>query len=102
MEKSEELKAKGIDTIALVSVNDAFVLDAWSKSLSAQGKILMLADGSAYFTKVVKVVGVACLLTMVLWGVYAHVQGVETVKAVNTWKRWVVYGVHNVVAWVGI
>lgn len=44
--------SKGIDTIALVSVNDAFVLDAWSKSLGAQAKILMLADGSAYFTKV--------------------------------------------------
>ena len=43
---------KGVDTIACVSVNDAFVMDAWSKSVGADGKILLLADGSALFTKV--------------------------------------------------
>ena len=52
MEKAEELKAKGVDTIACVSVNDAFVMDAWSKSVGTEDKILMLADGSAVFTKV--------------------------------------------------
>jgi len=43
---------KGVDTVACVSVNDAFVMDAWGKSVGADGKILLLADGSALFTKV--------------------------------------------------
>ena len=51
MEKAEEIKAKGVDTIACVAVNDAFVMDAWSKSVDVGDKILMLADGSAIFTK---------------------------------------------------
>lgn len=41
-----------MDTVACVSVNDAFVMDAWGKSVGADGKILLLADGSALFTKV--------------------------------------------------
>ena len=41
-----------MDTIACVAVNDAFVLDAWGKSVGADGKVLLLADGSALFTKV--------------------------------------------------
>ena len=55
MEKADDLKAKGVDTIACVSVNDAFVMDAWSKSVGTDDKILMLADGSAVFTKVLTV-----------------------------------------------
>uniref|UniRef100_A0A7S1XAE3 Glutaredoxin-dependent peroxiredoxin n=1 Tax=Tetraselmis chuii TaxID=63592 RepID=A0A7S1XAE3_9CHLO len=51
IEKSEDLKSKGVDTVACVSVNDAFVMDAWGKSVGADGKVLMLADGSAVFTK---------------------------------------------------
>ena len=47
----DELKAKGVDQIACVSVNDVFVMDAWSKSLGADGKIVMLADGSGEFTE---------------------------------------------------
>ena len=43
---------KGVDTVACVAVNDAFVLDAWGKSVGADGKVLLLADGSALFTKV--------------------------------------------------
>ncbi len=46
------LQTKGVDTIACVAVNDAFVMDAWGKSVGADGKILLLADGSALFTKV--------------------------------------------------
>lgn len=53
IEKADELKAKGVDTIACVSVNDAFVMDAWGKSVGADGKVLMLADGSALFTKAI-------------------------------------------------
>jgi peroxiredoxin len=51
LQHAEALKAKGIDTIACVAVNDAFVLDAWARSQNVQGKVLMLADGSAAFTK---------------------------------------------------
>ncbi|BDA40351.1 Peroxiredoxin-2E-2, chloroplastic [Coccomyxa sp. Obi] len=53
VEKADEIKAKGVDTIACVSVNDAFVMDAWSKSVDVGDKILMLADGSAIFTKAI-------------------------------------------------
>lgn len=48
---AEALKAKGIDEIACVSVNDAFVMGAWGKSSGTEGKLLMLADGSANFAK---------------------------------------------------
>ncbi|XP_041355056.1 peroxiredoxin-5, mitochondrial-like isoform X2 [Gigantopelta aegis] len=51
IENSDELKAKGITTIACVSVNDPFVMDAWGKSLSAEGKVRMLADTNGEFTK---------------------------------------------------
>lgn len=43
---ADKIKAKGVDTIACMAVNDAFVLDAWSKSQNA-GELLMLADGNA-------------------------------------------------------
>jgi peroxiredoxin len=45
------IKAKGVDTIACLAVNDVFVLDAWGKSANAGGKVLMLADGNATYTK---------------------------------------------------
>ncbi len=51
VERVSELKAKGFDTIACTSVNDIFVLTAWAKDSAADGKILMLADGSADFAK---------------------------------------------------
>ena len=47
---SAELKAKGVDTIACLSVNDAWVMDAWGKTNNAD-EILMLADGSAVLTR---------------------------------------------------
>jgi peroxiredoxin len=47
----DELKAKGVDTIACMSVNDAFVMGAWGRNLHADGKVRMLADGSAEYTK---------------------------------------------------
>ncbi|CAK0788006.1 Peroxiredoxin-2E-1, chloroplastic [Coccomyxa viridis] len=53
VEKYDELKAKGVDTIACVGVNDAFVMDAWGKSIDVGDKILLLADGSAIFTKAI-------------------------------------------------
>ena len=48
---ADKLKAKGIDSIICLSVNDAFVMDAWAKNQEAKGKIEMLADASASFTK---------------------------------------------------
>jgi peroxiredoxin len=53
VEHHDALKAKGVDAIACVAVNDAFVLDAWAKQGEADGKIAMLADGNATFTKAV-------------------------------------------------
>ncbi|MDM7945516.1 MAG: peroxiredoxin [Oceanibaculum nanhaiense] len=53
VEKAGDLKGKGVDTIACLSVNDAFVMDAWAKDQKSDGKIVMLADGSAAFTKAV-------------------------------------------------
>jgi len=49
--KADEIKAKGIDTIACLSVNDAFVMGAWGKDQGVGDKVLMLADGIAEFTK---------------------------------------------------
>ena len=46
-----QLKAKGIDMVACLSVNDAFVMKAWAEQHDAVGKIVMLADGSGAFTK---------------------------------------------------
>ncbi len=44
---------KGIDLIACVSVNDAFVMDAWGKDRQVGDKVMMLADGNADFTRAV-------------------------------------------------
>jgi peroxiredoxin len=46
-----ELKAKGVDTIACVSVNDVFVMKAWGENQGVGDDILMLADGNGDFTK---------------------------------------------------
>jgi glutaredoxin/glutathione-dependent peroxiredoxin len=53
VDKTAALKAKGIDTIACVSVNDAFVMGAWGKDQKTEGKVMMLADGSGDFTRAV-------------------------------------------------
>ena len=51
VDKAEDLKAKGVDAIACVSVNDVFVMDAWGKSGGVGDKVLMLADGNGAFAK---------------------------------------------------
>ena len=51
VENADALKAKGVDTIACLSVNDAFVMGAWGKDQNVGDKVMMLADGSAAFTK---------------------------------------------------
>ncbi|MBC6427886.1 MAG: peroxiredoxin [Cellvibrionales bacterium] len=48
--QADEIKARGVDTVACVAVNDAFVLDAWAKAQNAE-EILMLADGNGEFTR---------------------------------------------------
>jgi glutaredoxin/glutathione-dependent peroxiredoxin len=47
----DTLKAKGVDEVWCVSVNDAFVMGAWGKEQKADNKVRMMADGSAVFTK---------------------------------------------------
>ena len=53
VEKAAEIRAKGVDTIACISVNDAFVMGAWGKDKGADDKVLMLADGNGEFAKAV-------------------------------------------------
>jgi peroxiredoxin len=47
----DKLKAKGVDEVWCVSVNDAFVMGAWGRDQKSSGKVRMMADGSAVFTK---------------------------------------------------
>ena len=49
--RASELKAKGIDTIACVAVNDAFVMKAWGEAHDTGENVLMLADGNADLAK---------------------------------------------------
>jgi len=53
VDKAADLKAKGIDTIACIAVNDQAVMGAWGKAQNVGDKILMLADGSGDFTRAV-------------------------------------------------
>lgn len=51
VEKAEALRAAGIDEVWCVSVNDAFVMGAWGRDQHTSGKVRMIADGSATFTR---------------------------------------------------
>jgi len=51
VENADELTAKGVSTIACVSVNDAWVMKAWGDAQGVGDKIVMLADGNAEFTR---------------------------------------------------
>jgi peroxiredoxin len=53
VEKADALKAAGVDEIWCLSVNDAFVMGAWGRDQKTAGKVRMMADGSAEFTKAV-------------------------------------------------
>ena len=50
VQNAKSLKGKGVDTIACLSVNDAFVMDAWGKDQKVGDQVLMLADGNGEFT----------------------------------------------------
>jgi len=51
LQNADALAAKGVDTVACVSVNDAFVMGAWAKDHGTGDKVQMLGDGSADLTK---------------------------------------------------
>jgi len=51
VEDYEKLKSKGVDVIACLAANDAFVMSAWGQACGAEGKIHMFADPSAEFAK---------------------------------------------------
>ncbi len=51
IQNADGIKAKGVDTIACLSVNDPFVMGAWAKDQNVGDKVLMLADGGAVFTR---------------------------------------------------
>ena len=51
VQDADAIKAKGVDTIVCLAVNDVFVLGAWGKDQGVGDKVLLLADGSAAFTK---------------------------------------------------
>ena len=52
-QKAAEFRAKGVDAIACVSVNDVFVMNAWGKDQGVGEDVLMLADGNGDFTKAI-------------------------------------------------
>ena len=51
LQNVDALRAKGVETVACVAVNDAFVMGAWAKDQGVDDRIMMLADGSGAFTK---------------------------------------------------
>jgi len=51
VEHADEIKKKGVDTIACTAVNDVFVMNAWGKSSTVGDKVLMLADGNGEYAK---------------------------------------------------
>jgi glutaredoxin/glutathione-dependent peroxiredoxin len=51
VQHAADFKAKGIDTVACLAVNDVFVMKAWAKASAVEEKVLMLADGNAEYSK---------------------------------------------------
>jgi peroxiredoxin len=51
LEHFEELKSKGVDTVACMAVNDVFVMNAWGRASGCGGKVLMLADGNGDYAR---------------------------------------------------
>ena len=51
VQHADDLKRKGVDTIACISVNDAFVMGAWGQNQNVGDKVMMLADGNGEFTR---------------------------------------------------
>lgn len=53
VDSSADIFARGVDLIACLSVNDAFVMDAWGKQHNVGESVMMIADGSAHFTRAI-------------------------------------------------
>lgn len=51
IEQADALREKGVDAIACMAVNDVFVMDAWAREAGCGDKVMMLADGSADYTR---------------------------------------------------
>ena len=51
IQHADAFKAKGVDTIACMAVNDVFVMKAWGKASAVEDKVLMLADGNGEYAK---------------------------------------------------
>ena len=51
LEQAEAIRAKGVDAIACVAVNDPFVMNAWEKARNVDGRVTMLSDGNAEFAR---------------------------------------------------
>src|SRR3954471_17905885 len=76
VEQLPQLKAKGVDIVACLSVNDAAVMKAWAEQHDALGKIVMLADGNAALTKAL---GIEVDLSKATMGLRAR-RGVMTIE----------------------
>jgi glutaredoxin/glutathione-dependent peroxiredoxin len=53
VEQAEKFRGKGVDTIAVTTTNDHFVMSAWSKASGGDGKVVFLADGNGEFAKAI-------------------------------------------------
>ena len=73
---AQDIKGKGVDVIACLSVNDPFVMKSWGEEHGALGKVVMLADGNAELTKEL---GIEVDLTKALMGLRAR-RGVLTIE----------------------
>src|ERR1700733_3507552 len=51
LQLADKLRAKGVDTIACMAVNDVFVMNAWGKASNVAGKVMMLADGNGDYAR---------------------------------------------------
>ncbi|KAL2497186.1 Peroxiredoxin-2E [Abeliophyllum distichum] len=109
VEKAGELKAKGVDTIACISVNDAFVMKAWKKDLNVGDEVLLLSDGNGDFTKAIgceldlsdKPIGLG--VRSMRYAIYVEdgivkISNLEEGGAFNIWRRAVRFGL----GWVGL
>ncbi len=80
----DAIKARGVDTIACVTVNDVHVVNAWARHAGVDGKIVMLADGNGEFAKAV---GLSFDLSVAGMGVrskrYSMIVDDGVVKALN-------------------
>lgn len=85
VENFDKLKAKGVEVVACVSVNDPFVMEAWGQDQKAEGKVRMLADTNAEFTKAVDMLfpDLAAVLGGIRSKRYAMVIEDSTIKALQ-------------------